>query len=97
MATVPSGQRELALAEQPLGDHRGQRGGGGCDQRVAEQDDAQQLVGLAEQRLRQLRAALAPLRAVLQPIAVGRHHRRLGDREETRESEQDAECDGERG
>ena len=31
---------------------------------------------------RELRAALAALRAMLQPIAVDRHHRRLGDREE---------------
>ena len=37
----------LAFAEQALRDHRGQRGGGRGDQRVAEQDDAQQLVGLS--------------------------------------------------
>ena len=40
-------QRELALAEHPLGDHGGDRGRAGVDQVVAEQDDAEQRVGLA--------------------------------------------------
>ena len=75
-------QRELAFAEQPLRDHRRQRRGRRGDERVAEQDHAEQLVGLAEQRHRQLGAARAALRAVLQPVPVDRHHRGLGDREE---------------
>ena len=65
-----------------LGDHRRERGGRRGDELVAEQDHAEQLVGLREQRQREPRAARAALRLVLQPVAVGRHHRRLGDREE---------------
>ena len=44
------GERELAFAEQPRGDHAGERGGAGVDEVVAEQDDAEQPVGLREQR-----------------------------------------------
>ena len=95
-ATVLDGERELAFAEQARGDHAGERRRAGVDQVVAEQDDAEQAVGLREQRHRELGAAVAALRAVLQPIAVGRHHRRLGQREEPRHDEQHRERDDER-
>jgi hypothetical protein len=42
-------ERELAFAEQALGDDGRERGGGRRNQRVAEQNDAQQLVGHSEQ------------------------------------------------
>ena len=42
-------ERELAFAEQPLGDHRRHRRRGGSHQRVAEKDHAEQLIGLTEE------------------------------------------------
>ncbi len=89
-------QRELSFAEQALRDHRRQRRGPRRNERVAEQDDAEQRVGLAEQRQRELGAALAALRAVLEPVSVYGHHRRLRDREETRGRETHGERCAER-
>ncbi len=54
IATPPTISDDLALSEQALGDHRGQRGRDRVDQRVAEQDDAEQLVGAGEQAEREL-------------------------------------------
>ena len=92
----PERERHLAFAEQALGDDGGDRRGTRGDERVAEQDDAEQLVGLRQQANGELGAALALLGAVAQPIAIDRHHRGLGDREKRGEDEQDRERDQQR-
>ena len=80
---MPQRQRELAFAEQALGDDRGERRRRGGDERVAEQDDARAACRSAPSSASASRApARAALRAVLQPVPVGRHHRGLGDRKE---------------
>ena len=89
-------QHPLLLAEEALGDDRGERRRRGVDQVVAEQDHAEQPVGPAEQRQRELRATLAARGAVLQAIAVRRHHRGLGEREQPGEHEQHREHGEER-
>jgi hypothetical protein len=89
-------ERPLALAEQAHGDEARERGRGRVDQVVAEQDDAEQAVGLREKRHGEPRAARAALRLMLQPIAVRGHHRRLGDRKEARRHEQDDQRQRER-
>ena len=60
-------QRPLVLAEQFDGDDRDQRRRGGVDQIVAEQDDAQHLVGRAEQFKGQSGAAMSLAGQVAQP------------------------------
>jgi hypothetical protein len=82
-------ERPFALAEQAHGDDARERCRSGVDQVVAQQDHAEQLVGLCEERKRKSRAARTALRLVLQPIAVRRHHRRLGNREKSRRHQQD--------
>ena len=96
-ATVPAASANLPSPNSRSMITAVERRRAGVDQVVAEQDDAEQAVGLREQRERELRAALAALRAMLQPIAVRRHHRRLGEREEPRGDEQHGERDAERG
>ncbi len=88
MATPPTISDDLALSEQARGDHRGQRGRDRVDQRVAEQDDAEQLVGAGEQSERDFGAAFAALRPEPQPMPIDGHHRRLGDREKSRNRKQ---------
>ena len=83
-AAVAMVSRQLALAEQAEGDDGDERGGGGVDQVVAEQDHAEQLVGLGEQLGGESCAAVAGLGQVLQPVAVERHHAGFGDGEEAR-------------
>jgi len=89
-------QRYLALSEQARGDHRGERGRDRVDQRVAEEDDAEQLVGAGEQAEGDFGAAFAVLRPEPQPVPVDRHHRRLGDREKTRNRKQRNQRDDQR-
>ncbi len=88
-------QRELAFAEQALGDDGGQCRGCGGDERVAEQNDAQELVDLRKQRERLPGAALAAMGAVAEPVPVRRHHRGLRNREETGGDEQQRKRNGE--
>ena len=93
--TVLMASASSPVAEEPRGDHAGQRRRARVDEVVAEQDDAEQAVGLREQRHRELGALVAALRAVLQAVAVDGHHRRLRHREEPRDDEQHGERDGE--
>ena len=81
-------QHHFAVAEQANGQHGRQRARGGIDQIVAQQDHAQELVGLVQQRLRPHRAAHAGLGGVAQAIAVDRHHRRLGRGKKCRSEQQ---------
>ena len=76
-------QRDFPFTEQALGEDRRERRGSGVEERVAEQNDAEQSVGFVQQSDRELRAAVAALRAVLQTIAVDRHHRRFGEGKKT--------------
>ena len=89
-------ERDLALSEQARGDHRRQRGGDRVDQRVAEKDDAEQLVGAGEKPEGDFRAAFAALGSQTQPVPVDRHHRRLGDREKARNRKQRDQRDDQR-
>ena len=86
---LPSGR--FVVAEQA---HRHQaRDGarGGDDHRVADQDAAQQPIGALEEIGHHHGADVPVGDEVLQAVAVERHHRRLGDREERRQREQHAE------
>lgn len=69
------------------------------DEVVAEQDDAEHLVGAVEQVDGFLRAAVAGLGEMAQAKAVRGHHRRFRHREEARHRQQDdqnAQQDGKR-
>ena len=83
------GQRPFFLAEQFNGNNADQ----GCrcrvDEIVTEQDDAQHLVGLVEQGEGFSGAVMSRLGEVTQTEAVGRHHRRFGHREKSRQGEED--------
>ena len=75
--------------EQAEGDHGHQCRRGGVDEVVPEQHDAQELVDLGEQLLRESRAAVALVGEVLQSITVERHHAGLGNGKERRDQEAD--------
>ena len=81
-------QHHFAFAEKPLGDYRGERCGTRGNQRIAEQNHAEQLVGPGEESERKLGSADAPLRAKPQPVTIDGHHRGLGDGKEARDEKQ---------
>ena len=92
----PQRERHLAFAEQTLGDDGGDRRGTCRNERVAEEDDAEQPVGLRQQGNGELGPSLALLGTVSQPVAIDRHHRSLGDREKAGEDDQDRQRDQQR-
>ena len=96
MDDIPLDTLGLALAEKALRDDGRQRRRARRDQGVAEQDHAEEGVGPAEKRERQLGAATAARSTVLQPVAVDSHHRRFRDREEAGREQQHADRDRER-
>ena len=81
-------EREFAVAHEPSRDLTDQKGGRGVDYIVAEQNDAQELIGLRQQIGGDARTAAA-LHEVAQPIPVERHHARFGNGEESGNDQQD--------
>ena len=82
------------LAEQLDGDDGNQRGRRRVDEVVAEQDDAQHLVGAGEQFEGQTRTPMALPGKMAQPVAVGRHHAGFRHREKSRDHQQNHQHDG---
>ena len=66
----------------------GNHGGGGIDERVAQQDDADQPVDLGQQGLGEDGASMALSRQQTQTVAVVGHHGRFGHGEETGQNQQ---------
>ena len=84
-------ERDLVFAEELDRDDRHQGRRSRVDEVVAEQDHAEQSMGLPQQDGGALCAAVALADEVLQPVTVQRHHARFGNREEGRDHEQHAE------
>jgi hypothetical protein len=80
-------QHDVVVAERVQRDRRGEHGNDRVDHVVADQDDAQKLIGFGEQALRRARAQRPLVGEVLQAMAVQRHHRGFGNREEAGEKE----------
>ena len=90
-ALCAEAERDFIVAEQAHRDDADQHGGSGIDQIVAKQDHAQQAVGLREQLIGDARAAMALAHQGFEAIAVQRHHARLGNREKSRQQQQQGE------
>ena len=82
------GDGDAGVVEQPIADEGGQLGDDDVDEIVAEQDQADQPVGLLQQFPGAFRAGMALIRHVFEAVGVQRHQRRFGTGEECRQAEQ---------
>ena len=93
MARSGREQRPVVVADQPDRHRRDQGRRCGIDEVVAQQNRAEQPIGMVEQGLHAAGRAMALAHDVAQPQAIQRHERCLGDREERRDQEQNYEPD----
>ena len=83
------GEQDAKVAVEAQADEGAERGGGDIDEVVAEEDGADEAVGVFEQVAGAFGALVAFVREVFEFVAVERHHRGFRGRKKRREGEAD--------